>query len=344
MSGLSMDEIENGLKSLLRRPHVVILGAGASVAAIPNGDKHGRKISVMSGFIDRLGMRDILSGTNVKSENLEDVYSELSEHSEYAEQRLQLEDTIREYFTHLRLPDKPTIYDLLLLSLKEKDVVASFNWDPLLMQAFLRCQRITEKLPRILFLHGNVALRLCMMDKNIYPAHYEVCPICKDKLVPSRLLYPIKHKNYNNDPFIRDQWRILLEYLKVAYIVTIFGYSAPKTDVEAIQLFKNAWGDNQKRLFEQIEIIDIKSHDSLVKKWEDFIYVDHVQTVTSFGESILARSPRRTTEDLYLEHIKGEWFDYDNQLTLDMDWSQLKSHFEKILREEENFQLEGNAK
>ena len=95
---------------------------------------------------------------------------------------------------------------------------------------------------------------------------------------------------------------------------------------------------------EQIEIIDIKSHDSLVTTWQDFIYADHVQTVTSLGESILARSPRRTTEDLYLEHVKGEWFDYDNQLTLDMDWSQLKSYFEKILREEENFKQERDAK
>ena len=344
MSGLSMDEIENGLKSLSRRPHGVILGAGASVAAIPNGDKHGRKISVMNGFIDRLGMRDILSGTNVKSENLEEVYSELSEHFEYSEQKKQLEEAIWEYFSAFRIPDEPTIYDLLLLSLKEKDVIATFNWDPLLMQAFLRCRDITAKLPKILFLHGNVALRLCMRDKNIYPAHYEICPNCKDKLVPSRLLYPIKHKKYNDDPFIRDQWRILLEYLKVAYIVTIFGYSAPQTDVEAIQLLKDAWGDKQKHLLEQIEIIDIKPHDSLVTTWQDFIYVDHVQTVTSFGKSILARFPRRTTEDFYLENIKGEWFDYDNQLTLDMDWSQLKSHFEKILREEENFQLEGNAK
>ena len=343
MTGLSMDEIEKGLESLPHRPHVVILGAGASVATIPDGDKYGRKISVMDGFIDNLGLREILTGINFKSENLEDVYSELSEHPEYAAQRIQLEDSVREYFTHLRLPDKPTIYDLLLLSLKEKDVVASFNWDPLLMQAFLRCRDITVKLPKILFLHGNVALRLCMRDKNIYPAHYEICPNCKDKLVPSRLLYPIQHKKYNDDSFIRDQWRILLEYLKAAYIVTIFGYSAPKTDVEAIQLFKDAWGDNQKRLFEQIEIIDIKSHDSLVKTWEDFIYVDHVQTVTSFGNSILARSPRRTTEDLYSE-LKGIWLDYDNQLTLDMDWAQLKSHFEKILHEEENFKLEGNAK
>ena len=334
----------NELEILRDRPHVVILGAGASVAAIPHGDRNGRKISVMDGFIDRLGMRDVLAGMNFKSENLEDIYSELFGHPEYDEQRQKLEEIIREYFARIRIPDEPTIYDLLLLSLKEKDVVATFNWDPLLSQAYLRCSSITNKLPRILFLHGNVALRLCMSEKKIYLTHYEICPSCKDKLVPCRLLYPIKHKNYNNDPFIRDQWRILLEYLKVAYIVTIFGYSAPQTDVEAIQLLKDAWGDNQKRLFEQIEIIDIKSHDSLVKKWEDFIYVDHVQTVTSFGESILARSPRRTTEDLYLEHIKGEWFDYDNQLTLDMDWSQLKSHFEKILREEEKLGLNGGVK
>ena len=34
-------EIEN------TRPHVVILGAGATIATIPNGDKHGNPCSVM---------------------------------------------------------------------------------------------------------------------------------------------------------------------------------------------------------------------------------------------------------------------------------------------------------
>lgn len=33
------------------RPHVVILGAGASVAAIEKGDKNGRSISCMKGFL-----------------------------------------------------------------------------------------------------------------------------------------------------------------------------------------------------------------------------------------------------------------------------------------------------
>lgn len=37
------------------RPHVVLLGAGATMAAIPNGDKNGRKSSVMNNFIEELG-------------------------------------------------------------------------------------------------------------------------------------------------------------------------------------------------------------------------------------------------------------------------------------------------
>lgn len=34
--------------SMKNRPHVVLLGAGATMAAIPNGDKNGRKSSVMN--------------------------------------------------------------------------------------------------------------------------------------------------------------------------------------------------------------------------------------------------------------------------------------------------------
>lgn len=60
------------------RAHTVILGAGATVATIPNGDKHGKKSSVMNGLIEKLQLSDILSGIklNTKSDNLEDIYSE----------------------------------------------------------------------------------------------------------------------------------------------------------------------------------------------------------------------------------------------------------------------------
>ena len=38
------------------RPHVVILGTGATIATIPNGDKHGNPCSVMHGFVKNLGL------------------------------------------------------------------------------------------------------------------------------------------------------------------------------------------------------------------------------------------------------------------------------------------------
>ena len=53
MSDISLEKYEYYMKN---RPHVVILGAGASCAAIPNGDKNGKWISAMSGFINKLGL------------------------------------------------------------------------------------------------------------------------------------------------------------------------------------------------------------------------------------------------------------------------------------------------
>ena len=66
-------EIEN------TRPHVVILGAGATIATIPNGDKNGNPCSVMHGFIHNLGLDTILATVklNTKSENIEEKLPEI---------------------------------------------------------------------------------------------------------------------------------------------------------------------------------------------------------------------------------------------------------------------------
>lgn len=49
------------------------------------------------------------------------------------------------------LPEsKLTIYDYLIVSLTNRDCIATFNWDPLLMQAYHRMSRITENLPEML--------------------------------------------------------------------------------------------------------------------------------------------------------------------------------------------------
>lgn len=77
---ISNSEIAYYIKN---RPHVVILGAGASCAAIPNGDKNGKKIPVMKGFIEAFGLEKILEKVtiNTTSDNLEDIYMELERRS-----------------------------------------------------------------------------------------------------------------------------------------------------------------------------------------------------------------------------------------------------------------------
>ena len=61
------NEYEDYERYMKNRPHVVILGAGASCAAIPNGDKHGKKISAMSGFIEKLGLSSVISKVDIRT-------------------------------------------------------------------------------------------------------------------------------------------------------------------------------------------------------------------------------------------------------------------------------------
>ncbi len=38
------------------------------------------------------------------------------------------------------------------------------------------------------------------------------------------------------------KFQMLQQYMNNSYMVTIFGYSAPSSDVEAVNLLKKAWG------------------------------------------------------------------------------------------------------
>ena len=111
-----------------------------------------------------------------------------------------------------------------------------------------------------------------------------------------RLLFPVKHKDYANDPYITNEWRRVRAALKHTCRVTIFGYGAPKTDVEAVRLMKEAWGTAEDRNLEQFEIIDIQSEDVVHDRWSRFIHSHHYDYCTDYFESILAYFPRRTGE------------------------------------------------
>lgn len=318
-----------------KRPHVVILGAGASVAAIPNGDANGKKISVMNDFFQKTNTEYLLEGIDLKtkSKNLEDIYSEIYERPELKDVCIKLEKAIYDYFSDLQIPDEPTIYDYLLLSLRSKDLIATFNWDPLLLQAYQRVAKITKDLPDLSFLHGNVLVGLCEEHKIGGYIHNR-CSVCGKKLKPIKLLYPIKKKDYNSDLYMRDSWNILKHKLKYAYVITLFGYGAPPSDVEAISMLKEAWGDTEKRNLEQTEIIDIKSEDELAETWKPFIYSHHYEVHNSFFDSTLASFPRRTCDCLFDNLMNCKFLDGEKGFKEKMTWSEIEQFLEPILNDE----------
>ena len=278
------------------RPHVVILGAGASLQAFPDGDRKGQRLPLMDDLVEVVGLGSILEeqGISYADRNFEEIYSDLYEDSRYEYLIDIIRNRVREYFSQLGLPDYPTLYDHLVLSLREKDLIATFNWDPFLYHSCWRNnQRV--KLPHVVYLHGNVAVGYCL-ENNAIGWIGSKCSKCGKNLTPSELLYPIRRKDYSQGSFITAEWETLRHALRHAYILTIFGYGAPQSDVEAIELMKSAWGDKYQRAIEQIEIIDIKGDAELQDTWKGFIHTHHYNVTNDFYKSLIGLFPRRTCE------------------------------------------------
>lgn len=335
MNEIDIQEYECYMKN---RPHVVILGAGASCAAIPSGDKYGRKISAMSGFIDKLGLNEIISKVSIytKSDNLEDIYMELDERSknepDCSAVKNQLEKVIRSYMSEFELPDEPTIYDFLVMSLTSKDLIATFNWDPFLVQALGRAQRYTNNIPQVAFLHGNVAVGYCS-DDNIIGNAGSICR-CGKELKPMKLLFPIKKKDYSSDEAIAKSWEKLCNALERAYMVTIFGYSAPKSDAEAVAMLKQAWGAVDDRNLEEIELVDIRDEQTVIDSWNQFIHTHHYSYHTSFFDTTLARCPRRSCEATFDRLMNCIWLDGNKGFKEGMSFSDIDEKTHTLIAEE----------
>lgn len=289
----------------MQRPHVVLLGAGASRAACPDGDAVGKPVPLMNDLVRVLGLEhEVPSGLDAS--DFESLYGALKADPNYADQCDQIEHAIHEYFAALSLPDIPTVYDYLVLALREKDVIATFNWDPFLLQAAQRCYRARTRPPQLVFLHGNVAIGSCVGDRREGPIGTR-CSRCRKPFSPSQLLYPIAEKNYRDDPQIAAAWSYVQNAFQCAFMVTIFGYSAPQSDAAAIDLLRTAWGSSAARELEQFEIIDIRDPEALRATWDEFIHTDHYDIYDDFFASSLARHPRRTGEAYWRQHMEAQW-------------------------------------
>jgi hypothetical protein len=108
--------------------------------------------------------------------------------------------------------------------------------------------------------------------------------------------YPVTHKDYNRDEFISHEWNRLKFWLQKAKRITTFGYGAPATDVEAVELMSSAWGAPHQHKLEQIEIIDAQFKDTVIDRWGRFIHTHHYDNITDYFQSSLALFPRRTGE------------------------------------------------
>ena len=279
-------------------PHVVILGAGASIAAtLPHGgDRNARTLPAMNSLIDILELRPFLerAGVDLSSENFEVIYDDLTSDTARAAVRQELDDRVRDYFGALQLPDCVTLYDELLLSLRAKDLIATFNWDPFLVQAYRRVADLGNA-PRIVFLHGCVAVGYCERDRVAGNADAR-CGRCGERLTPSPLLYPVKDKRYRDHPFLASQWDELEARLAEAYLVTIFGYSAPVSDAAAVELLRTAWEANPTRTLAEIEIVDVRPEEDLLESWRPFIVRQHYGVATSLDRSLAFQHPRRSCD------------------------------------------------
>jgi hypothetical protein len=215
-----------------------------------------------------------------------------------------IEEKVYTYFNCLNLPESTTIYDYLVLSLRETDIIATFNWDPFLAQAYKRNCHVGN-MPQIVFLHGNVGVGLCEKDKMIGFID-QLCNKCGQPLKPSKLLYPVKHKQYNDDIFIKDQWDRLRDKLQTAYLITIFGYRAPNTDIEAKQLMIEVWNNNPTKDYAQIEIINTQAKKELKETWKDFMVRQHYCIDGNIFNSYLFTHPRRSCDAFFNASLQNK--------------------------------------
>lgn len=288
--------------------HVVILGAGASIAStFRNAELNGKRLPSMDNFIELVGLSDLIAQVpeNLRNNNFEKLYGNLHRENPQSEIILEIEQRIQQYFGDMRLPDVPTIYDYLVLSLRNRDLIATFNWDPFLYQAWVRNKEFTDNLPYLSFLHGNVAIGYSAEDKRAGPVGYQMR---KDGGIfePTKLLYPVEQKNYTDDEFINTEWERVKSWMaKESGTVraTIFGYGAPVSDVEAVSLLNGAWGTPDDRAMEQFEVIDITPEDVLRERWNGFIHTHHYDVTNNYFGSSLANNPRRTSES-YFSHYQ----------------------------------------
>lgn len=103
---------QEGINTVYHGPsHVVILGAGSSIASVLRDPEPAKKrLPSMDNFIEILDLTGILEAAGVDAHltNFESAYSNLYGQDPDAPVLRQIENRVREYFEDLTLPATPT--------------------------------------------------------------------------------------------------------------------------------------------------------------------------------------------------------------------------------------------
>ena len=290
------------------RPHVVLLGAGASLDAFPEGDESGLCLPLMHNLVDVVGLGPLIETVASElgnEETFEEIYSKLAETQRYGNLVKEIEKRIDAYFSSLRIPKRSTKYDFLLLSLREKDAVFTFNWDPFLFDSYMRNAHIAS-LPKIFFLHGNVRVGICWNHPEVWGKRRGLCPICANRIQNVPLLYPIRKKDYSSHEYIRESWAAARYFFAEAFVLTIFGYGAPVSDTDAVDLLRSGWMERSNRKIEHVEIVDVVSSSVLYDRWRRFTPTGHLKLIRNIWDSWIMMYPRRSVESLMRLVYYGE--------------------------------------
>ena len=247
----------------------------------------------MNNLVEVVGLGPLVerAGRTFRSEkNFEAIYSRLASEPKHEDLLEKVEKRIRDYFESLEMPTETTLYDRLLLSLRRKDAIFTFNWDPFLFDAYKRNFHVA-KLPEIFFLHGNVRIGMCQDHPMKWGERRLQCPICSRPFSDVPLLYPIEHKNYSSHPFIKESWKAARYFLSESFVLTIFGYGAPASDIDAVELLRLAWMQRSDRKIEHVELINTDSYSSLYERWKEFTPTSHLKIKPCFEDSWIAMYP-----------------------------------------------------
>ena len=114
--------------------HLVILGAGSTIATIPKGDKNGEFSYTLDNLLNDKCFASFVEKVQALDYQTDDVEALCNQlYKEGKPLYDEFESLVRKKYASLELPEEFTILDRLVLSLTPNYAIVSFNWDDLVI-------------------------------------------------------------------------------------------------------------------------------------------------------------------------------------------------------------------